>query len=512
MYSARCSSGLYDARQLIAWSVHWIALVAVSVLSAYNNWGAGRFSPDSWAYFELSNTIAQDFYKIEHFRSYWTSDYSAAFPPLWPSLIFLANKVFNIGPDAAIFLNILILFLMAIVADSISSATFNLRGPGPLLALASLTHPGFFSEIFAGRSIPLFVLLALIVFRIIVIKKTDYKILRFFALGAVLSAMFMTRFDGATWFFILSPLLIMLKPGVYGLIAFLSAFAAGVAPWVLYSMKHFGLILASDNSWVARSLNPSAFVTDYPAAQGPTIFEDLPFAIDIVLGRMPDLFYAIAASPSKFGFILIVVLFLILLSYKPWQNLVFLDLCKENAGFFAAIGIATISALPSYLLTGYYDGRYFSLYFLLVVFVLLISIWPIYQLRGIGSILALVCSVTFVSLALVSSSGRTSTTQIGLTVESELSNCLQLGPNHSPILISNAIQGARLTALYGVRTAFIPHNFGGQDVGPETRQTFLRSYDIEYIIGNSENIEGMFDGWIAPHRPDCGFNIYRVSL
>lgn len=512
MHYLRFLKSINFVRQLPEWGAHWIALAVFSGFSALNNWGAGMFSPDSWAYFELSQTFNRDFYKIEHLRSYWSSEYSAAFPPLWPGLIFVTNKLLNLGPDAAILLNILILFLIAKVADSIAYVMFKIRGPGPLLALASLLHTGFFSEIFSGRSIPIFILFALVVLRIIIINKSNYKVLRFFALGAVLAAMFMTRFDGATWFLILLPFLMILKPGVYGLLAYLSAFAVGISPWVYYSITHFDVILASDNSWVAKSLNPNAFVTDYPAAEGPTILDNLAVAIDIVIGRLPDLLYAIAISPSSFGVIMILALAMILIISKPWLNSSFLALCNKNFKYFFAMGVATVSAVPSNLLTGYYDSRYFALYFLLFVFIQLISIWHNYPQGAKERVLAFVSCVILVTLVLTTSSSRTSSTQLGLTGERELATCLQLGSDHGPILVSNSTQGARLSALYGIRTAFMPANFRRGQTSQETVQRFLKNYEIKYILGPLESAEQWFDGLVFRPFTDCGFNIYRVNL
>ena len=43
-----------------------------------------RYSSDSWAYYELSKTIFNDFYHISHFRSYTNEiEYGVSFPPLW---------------------------------------------------------------------------------------------------------------------------------------------------------------------------------------------------------------------------------------------------------------------------------------------------------------------------------------------------------------------------------------------------------------------------------------------
>ena len=494
----------------LQWVTTWVALVVFTCLAALNNWGAGAFSPDSWTYFELSQTIMSDFYNIKHFRSYWTSDYSAAFPPLWPTIIFLANTITNLGPDVAIFLNILILFLIAVVADSIAKASFNVSGPGVLMALVLLVHPGFFSELFAGRSIPLFVLLGLTALRLIIVKNAGHKTLRFFTLGVVLAAMFMTRFDGALWVIVLFPFMLFLNPGRHGVLAFWAAYATGISPWVLYSVTHFNVALVSDNSWVARALDPNAFTTDYPAAQGPTIFDNIGFVISTVIGRMPDLMYALVRSPGRFG-ILIFAIFLVLLVFSaPWRRSSIVVLGRSQAMPFIVVGLAIISATPSYLLTGYFDARYFSFLFAFAIFLLLIGVWHDFRSRALGRILALTVSLISVAIALTFSSGRSSTTQIDLPYESELAICLGLKPDHKPILVDNDIQGARLAALYGVRVASLPANFLRGESDPAMHEVFLNAYGIEYALGASGRIARVFGVQRLSVVPGCGLDIFRI--
>lgn len=494
----------------LQWITTWVALVVFTCLAAVNNWGAGVFSPDSWAYFELSQTIMSDFYKIEHLRSYWTSDYSAAFPPFWPTVIFLANTITNLGPNVAILLNVFILLLIAAVADSIAKASFNVSGPGVLMAFVLLLHPGFFSELFAGRSIPLFVLLGLTALRLMIVKNAEHKTLQFFALGVVLAAIFMTRFDGALWVIVLFPFMLFLNPGTHGVLAFWAAYVTGISPWVLYSFTNFDVILVSDNSWVARALDPNAFVTDYPAVQGPIIFDNIGFAISTVVGRVPELMYALVKSPGRFG-ILICAIFLALLIFSaPWRRPSFVVLGRSQAMPFIAVGLAILSATPSYLLTGYFDARYFSFLFSFVIFLLLIGVWHDFRSRAIGRILALTASIISVAMALTFSSGRSSATQIDLPYESELAICLGLKPDHKPILVDNHTQGARLTALYGVHTAFLPANFARGESDPAMHEAFLNAYGIEYALSASGRIARVFGVQRLSVVAGCGLDIFRI--
>jgi hypothetical protein len=51
------------------------------------------FSPDSWSYYDLSQTVYTDFYHAAVTRAFHEQDgYSRSFPPLWPVLIALVDK------------------------------------------------------------------------------------------------------------------------------------------------------------------------------------------------------------------------------------------------------------------------------------------------------------------------------------------------------------------------------------------------------------------------------------
>jgi hypothetical protein len=487
----------------------WTALLASVCIATFNNWNARAFSPDSWAYYELSQTMMTDFYRINHLRSYWSEDYSAAFPPLWPAMIFVANLIFALGPNVAIALNMVILVLIAAVADSIAKKTFDLRGPGILMALALFSHHGFFDELVAGRAIPLFVLLGFVALRILIIKPNEYQILRFGALGCIIAAMLLTRFDGLLWFFVLFPIVIVFKSGLGAVISFFAFFLACVSPWVVYSITHFDTLLVSDNSWVARSLDPNAFVTDFPAALGPTLSQDYSAALKLIAGRVPDLLSAMAISPGERGLFVLTGLLICLWFLKPRRNLSLAPLENRHALSFIVVGVAILSALPSYLLTGYFDGRYFSFLFAFLSFLTTLGIWVLSHEKTWFRIAALTICLAAAAVTIHRDSNRVSLPQIGLSYEGDLFTCLELNPDHAPILVGNATQAARLTALYGVRTAFVPANFLRNAVDPSLHADFLATYNIEYAIDPDGTVAGIFGAEQLQPAKNCGLSVFR---
>jgi hypothetical protein len=80
----------------------WLApaLLTLAVLGAVmaSVIAAPPYSPDSWALYELSQTVFGDFYRFNHWRSYADAGaYSASFPPLTPVLIALTDGVLGTG-------------------------------------------------------------------------------------------------------------------------------------------------------------------------------------------------------------------------------------------------------------------------------------------------------------------------------------------------------------------------------------------------------------------------------
>ena len=69
--------------------------------------GVSEFSPDSWAYFELSKSIFADrFYTFNTLRSYFSETYSASFPFGYPAILAVTHLLFGADPRLAIGVNL----------------------------------------------------------------------------------------------------------------------------------------------------------------------------------------------------------------------------------------------------------------------------------------------------------------------------------------------------------------------------------------------------------------------
>src|SRR4051794_5984924 len=84
----------------------WFAAAATVSIFAVQL-GRPNFSPDSWSYLELSNTVFSDFYRVNSVRQFERPlDYGNSFPPLWPILIALVRMLAPVGIYAEYLLNL----------------------------------------------------------------------------------------------------------------------------------------------------------------------------------------------------------------------------------------------------------------------------------------------------------------------------------------------------------------------------------------------------------------------
>src|SRR3954471_6797761 len=81
-----------------------VALVTLLVVWCWSVWGSPPYSPDSWAYYELSQSIWRGGYRLLELRGYAypAAAPSGAFPPLWPALWSLVAAVSGLGARAGL--------------------------------------------------------------------------------------------------------------------------------------------------------------------------------------------------------------------------------------------------------------------------------------------------------------------------------------------------------------------------------------------------------------------------
>jgi hypothetical protein len=84
------------------------------------------------------------------------------------------------------------------------------------------------------------------------------------------------------------------------------------------------------------------------------------------------------------------------------------------------------------------------------------------------------------------------------------------GPS-SRILITYATLAARLSAVHGMRTSFLPINFSRKPQVESDLTLFLHTFDVGYLGGDATLIEQIFPSALRQRvSGDCGVAVYRV--
>ena len=222
----------------------------------------GYFSADSWSYFELSKSVFADFYRIATVRQYsFDQPYGVSFPPLYPVLIALWNVVWHSGVYAGTWINLASAMLTLPLLIALGRRLAASNAPGILAFAALLGSPWYLNEVMSARAIPiallLFFIVLLLVHRVLTGESGAAVAC---AAGAVAGLVFEARFD-----FLLPAIAVAAAFGValawmrvprapLLAAAFVAGLAAAVAPWVVYSLAHFGVPLVSDNARTATAI------------------------------------------------------------------------------------------------------------------------------------------------------------------------------------------------------------------------------------------------------------------
>ena len=460
-----------------------------------------RYSPDSWAYYELGRSVFEDFYRFFHFRSYsGTSAYSSSFPPLFPVLIAVFEYAFNTGARTGMYLAFSAFLIFALVSEKIGHLALGARWVGLSVALVLLFDPALaLGEMTAGRTIPLQLLIFALIL-LILLKHRRPTLLHMLALGGLAGIAVLNRFDAILLPILLTLTLWWMTRRPVRAMAVLGASVIVVSPWILYSFATFGTLFATDNSGIATSLDANAFVTDWwPVAQ-PTIRDD-PMAWGLrVLGNTLGLAKALTlVLTSRMSLVFGFAVFLIaVLQFRSMQD-------RERTGgvmgdtrilqvLAIAVAISALLLAPQ-ALTGYFSVRYFS-----------ILIWTIFTFVAVlviskhGSLqqrlfLSRVFSITLLaSISLYSATHFAKALQqgqldFGQWPEFEaarevhlLKDCL--GPDQTArvlVLGSNTF-AARAGAQGDLYTMMEPRNMFDGRLDADGQQAFVDVWDVSYVL------------------------------
>ncbi|MFM8495237.1 MAG: hypothetical protein ACKOEM_06875, partial [Planctomycetia bacterium] len=142
---------------------------------------------------------------------------------------------------------------------------------GAALFLGLVGNREYLVEVVAGRSIPLAVLVFL---SAVVVFLADRAPRRDWLLGILAGAITLARFDFLLGGIALGIAVAIDSPGrrSAALARFLVAYVVTLAPWIAYSLHHFGRVFVSDNARTVLLADPSHVLNYFPEPM-PTLFD-----------------------------------------------------------------------------------------------------------------------------------------------------------------------------------------------------------------------------------------------
>ncbi|WP_223071396.1 glycosyltransferase family 2 protein [Erythrobacter sp. SCSIO 43205] len=484
-------------------SLLWPAFLAAAVLLPllFSVIASPEYSPDSWALYELSKTVFGDFYRFTHFRSYASaSPYSAAFAPLWPSLIACVDALAGTGARTGLYLAFACYFAFAIVSEQIARQVTGAAWVGLAAALVLLLAPGMvWDELSAGRTIPLQLLLFALLVRGILASRA-MSLAGAGMVGFVAGLAVMNRFDAALLPILVSVLVGWITRSPVRAAVSLAASSIAIAPWVTYSLTTFGTVFATDNAGIATSLDPRAFVTDWWPEGRPSLRDDPgAWALKVFGGASQWLVNALAIVASPFGAVCAVGL--AGLGAVNWLDGRAPSLAHRSDGSaernVIVIAMACVFALlmAPQIVTGYLDNRYYSP--LVWAAYLSAAIWltarggNIAQRRGYGLLFAALTVPWAAGFALISfgtaldngdlDAQHWAAFEAPQDVE-QLHECLG-GDNKARVLVmGDDLFAAKAGALGGLHTMMEPRNIAQGRVDAASREDFLSAWRVDYVL------------------------------
>ncbi len=498
---------------------------------------APSYSPDSWAYYELSKTIFADFYRLSHFRTYVSEiEYGSSFPPLWPALIAVVDTVFQTGARTGYALAFVMFAAFAILSERAGRSAFRVKWLGAGVALLTLIDDQMLlGEIVSGRSIPLQMLLFATILYLL-LQQRNLRIAHGLALGALAGLAVMNRFDALLFPIIMCAGLIFMTRRIAIGAAFASAAALMISPWVYYSVTTFGSPFMTDNATVALAVDGRAFVTDWWPVSRPTLFDDPSAWVAKIIGNLRPLVGRILnLVGTEVGFaifwsVALASVFVTLTSRGRTvgsPHAMHQALTSHQVRVFAIFALALLAPLSTYMVTGYFDARYFTP-----------AIW-LGSLIGAGlfvnwgrsthqrQVLGLSSFFFFAALTLTGWSLNGSLRPANATegqpalwrefeqpaIISTLAACLVGTPDDTRLLvIGGNTLAARLGALTGRRAMFEPRNMALGWLDADGARAFLKQWRVDYIlVAKPDRVDFVQTTFPVLPAPNCNLDLYRVE-
>ena len=472
-----------------------VATFAVSLLALFVALpSVSQFSPDAWTVHELAGTIGRDFFRANTAREYATgSSYSSAFAPAWPLVVALFRLI-----TGNIYSGYIASFLsyaaFAAAAELFGRRALGVRAAGVLSALLMLRFLGLREELSSGRSIPLY-LCELALLGTLLVGLDAAPRYRSALAGLLAGVMLMTRFDSlpAVAALLIGAPFVGVSRDRVALLA--ACIVVAIAPWIVYSLVHFNTVFVTDNRAVVLSLDPRAFVQDFHSGPQPTLL-DAPVAwVAKVLRHIPSIGKALVLSALESVFLPLLGVLSVAVARRapsssstPWAfaALRATTVPSRTVVLFVAI---TIAPITGYVLTGYWDHRYFTASIWLAELLLLAWLARWEGRAEKVAMLALVVAGGVLSVAVLRYTLRSSPLaavklELDRGPSESLVACLRqdgASPDDGVVFTGRDVLGRfKFGALTGWRVLPIPSNWPRLERSEQDE--FLRRYRAAYVM------------------------------
>ncbi len=518
-------------RRISLWSWPLIIALLVALPLLLGALISPPYSPDSWAFYELGQTLFTDFYRASHIRSYAADiPYSAAFPPLWPALIGYTDALLGTGARTGLYLAFASFIGFALASEAIGRRVTGANWIGLAIALALVLGPKMIgTELAAGRTIPVqLALYALIVLGLL--RGEAITITVATAIGVAAGLAILNRFDALPLPLFVAAMVWWLTRRPVTMLAVLGAAAATASPWIAYSLTTFGTLFATDNAGIATSLDPQGFVTDWWPSPRPGMAEDPTAWLDKVIGQLPGFAYlgaAVLASPLGLAFAMALAAWgaLHLLASRRPNPQSAVSPAPPGLGVLACFAAITAALMAPQIVTGYSEYRYFSA--LAWAGFLTLTVWAITrgvsvaQRRFYAHLIAFVLAMwiaAFTGLQAVRVAeeerldfARWPQFEAPFDVE-ELARCLGPDAKARVLVMGDDLFAARAGALAGLTTMMEPRNMAKGRLGAGDSRVFLDTQRVEYVLALDEARRRFAQATFTLTRaPGCALPLYRVE-
>lgn len=239
-----------------------VSLILLAILFAieYSLYVYDLFSPDSFSYYDISNTIFSNFYNVATQRQYIVdTQLGISFPYLYPTLIAIVNALTGIKIYSATVLNIVITCISCLMLYKISTKHFKNPYAATIAITFMLTNDPYLTEMRVGRSVPLAILSILVLtYYILDLPNLNTKACILAGVGA--GAAMVCRFDAfvAAGMCFLAVFIFSKKGNrIKSSAKYLGGLIIPTLPWIIYSVVNFGKPWISDNGGTMWMTTPS---------------------------------------------------------------------------------------------------------------------------------------------------------------------------------------------------------------------------------------------------------------